>query len=231
MPMNELCKIFKDHLTQENFFKHYEIYFEELKELKKRKIKKILEQQYQLESLGEMLKDMKGLEEKNKVLLKEKTAKEHNNSHLWITINPQPEIKLCDFIKKIKKLVERKIFTNYLYVLEQRGKTEEEQGKGFHAHILAKRNLNYKPFKTHECIRNTCKTLVKNHKDNRTINIQNIGEEFAEDKKEYILGTKTGEEKDIKQQIDIIWRKNNNLNKYYNDGKTTNEENFSQENL
>jgi hypothetical protein len=194
------------------------MFIEEKKEMTKRKIRKILEQQYQLESLGDMLKELKKLEESNKVLLKEKTAEEHNNSYLWITINPKPEIKLVDFIKKIEKLVKRKIFTNYLYVYEQRGKTEEEQGKGFHAHILAKRNLNYKPFKTHECIRNTCKTLVKNHKDNSTINIQNIGEEFAADKKEYILGEKTGEEKDLKQQIDIIWRKNNNLKKYYNDG-------------
>jgi hypothetical protein len=217
-PLNKLIRIFKDNLDDNNFLKHYEMFIEEKKEMTKRKIRKILEQQYQLESLGDMLKELKKLEESNKVLLKEKTAEEHNNSYLWITINPKPEIKLVDFIKKIEKLVKRKIFTNYLYVYEQRGKTEEEQGKGFHAHILAKRNLNYKPFKTHECIRNTCKTLVKNHKDNSTINIQNIGEEFAADKKEYILGEKTGEEKDLKQQIDIIWRKNNNLKKYYNDG-------------
>ncbi len=231
MPMNELCKIFKDHCSPEEFFKHYELYFEERKELKKRKIRKILEQQYHLETLGEMMKDVKKLEEKNKVLLKEKTAKEHNNSHLWITINPKPDIKLNDFITKIEKLVKRKIFTEYMYVLEQRGKTAEEQGKGFHAHILAKRNLNYKPFKTHECIRNTCKNLVKNAKCNKTINIQNIGFDFAEDKKEYILGTKTGEGKDEKQEIDIIWRKNNNLNKYYNGSQKTQETNLSQENL
>lgn len=227
MPLNELCEIFRKHCDPHLFHKHYELYFEERKELKKRKIRKILEQQYILESLGEMMKDVKKLEFKNQVLLKEKTAKEHNNSHLWITVNPKPSIKLNDFINKIEKLVKRKIFTEYMYVLEQRGNTEEDQGKGFHAHILAKRNLNYKPFKTHECIRNTCKHLVKNKKCNKTINIQNIGSEFAEDKKEYILGEKLGEGKDEKQEIDIIWRKNNNLNKYYNGSTQTQEKSDS----
>lgn len=224
--MNDLVKIFRDTLSDEDFFKHYQLYIDEKQELMKRKIRKVQEQMYQLETLGKTFQEIKKLETKNTHLLKEKTAKEHNNSHLWITINPMPSVKLIDFKKKIEKLVARKIFTEYLYVYEQRGKTEDDAGKGFHAHILAKRNLNYKPFKTHECIRNTCKSLVKNKKCNKTINIQNIGYDFAEDKREYILGEKTGDGKDQKQQIDIIWREKNNLNKYYNDGsEKTKEEN------
>jgi len=55
-------------------------------------------------------------------------------------------------------------------------------------------------------------------KDKRVLNIQLIGEEFAEDKRIYILGqNKTGEGKSVKQTIDQYWRKKNNLNSTYKD--------------
>ena len=88
-------------------------------------------------------------------------------------------------------------------------------GKGFHCHLLCKRNLNYKPFRVSQCIQNTCKDLIKNPKDNKLLNIQHIGEDFAADKIIYMLEQKTGEGKDQKQLIDKIFREKNNLNIVY----------------
>ena len=85
--------------------------------------------------------------------------------------------------------------------------------------FLTKRNLNYKPCKVAVCVRNTCKSLVSNPKCNNLVNVQFCGENWAEDKKEYILGKKKGEGKDIKQDFDKIWREKNNLKEYYKDAK------------
>lgn len=200
---------------------HIDLYFDELEALKRRKMRKILEQQYYLETLGDFMKNMKKIEEKNHKKKKIVTAKAHNNQYCFITINPKPTVKLVDFQKKMEKLVNRSIFTGGMYVLEQRGDTKETAGKGFHCHMLCTRNLDYKPFKVASCIKNTCKTLC-NVKDSRLCNIQHIGDEFYIDKREYILGhNKTGENKSKKQDIDIYWRKKNNLSQYYKDAKNT----------
>lgn len=201
---------------QSDYNKHTDLYLEELKELKKRKFRKILEQEFQLETLGEFQKGLNQIIQGNKQLLKERTSKLHNNGWIWITINPKPSITLDYFRKKVEKLVNRNLFTEVCYVYEQRGTTLKESGKGFHAHILAKRNLDYKPFKVAQCIQNTCKTLVKNVKNNNLLNIQHIGEDYKKDKMDYILGEKTGDGKDQKQLIDIQWRKKHNISIYYN---------------
>ncbi len=195
------------------------LYFDELKDLKRRKIRKILEQQYKLETLGEFYKETRKIENKNAQQLKVETAKAHNNLFLFITINPKPDIPFDVFAKKMDKLVNRNIFQDGIYVYEQRGSTKEDAGKGFHCHMLCTRNLNYKPTKVVSCIKNTCKSLC-NVKDKRLLNVQLIGEEFMKDKREYIMGhNKTGEGKSVKQDIDKYWRKKNNLKEYYKDAK------------
>ena len=66
-----------------------------------------------------------------------------NYTHIFLTINPPPTLSLNDFQKLIKNTLttskgSKLWIEGYLYVLEQRGETEEEQGKGFHTHILIK---------------------------------------------------------------------------------------------
>lgn len=212
-----LFKLLKEHYADTAMF-HTVVkeYYDELGELRKRKMKKLLEYEYQLETLGDSYKSMKLLEGSYKEQLKVKTATLHNNLYCWITINPKPTVPFLKFFEKVQKLVKRSIFTDVLYVYEQRGVDMETLGKGFHTHILAKRNLNYKPSKVAKNIRNSCKQLVGDINSNNQVNIQFIGDEYAADKKEYILGVKTGDGKDIKQQMDIIWRQKNNLKVYYN---------------
>lgn len=216
---NSLLQTIQTHLANspELMQEENKMYFEELKDLRRRKYRKILEQQYYLGTLGNFYSDMLKIEKKNAQEKKLMTAKAHNNLFLFITVNPKPDTPFEEFKKKMEKLAKRNIFTNALYVYEQRGKTEEDAGKGFHCHMLCQRNLNYKPTKVVSCIRNTCKSLC-NVKDSRVLNIQLIGEEFMKDKRAYILGhNKTGEGKSVKQDIDTYWRKKNNLNPVYND--------------
>ena len=103
---------------------------------------------------------------------------------LFITINPRPDIKLEEFHKCIKKFISKVWIEDYIYVMEQRGVTEEESGKGFHAHALI-----WKPDskKSHEVIRET-KNTFKNicSIDNpQILNIQNCKEEDIDKRKNY----------------------------------------------
>ncbi len=219
---NSLLQLIATHYkdSPESMQEEMQLFFEEKKDLRRRKFRKILEQQYKLGTLGNYYKEMLKIENTNKDQMKIMTAKAHNNLFLFITVNPKPEIPFDDFKKKMEKLVNRNIFTDGLYVYEQRGSTKEDAGKGFHCHMLCTRNLNYKPTKVVSCIKNTCKSLC-NVKDSRVLNIQIIGEEFAKDKRQYILGhNKNGEGKSVKQDIDEYWRKKNNLNSYYKDAQT-----------
>ena len=198
----------------EKFLEMQTLYHQEMADLTKRKMRQILEQNYKLDTLGELYTGMKKLIDENDQKLKVKMALDHNNGYLWITINPKPEIKFDVFRKKIEKLVNRKLFTRVEYAFEQRGNTEDDI-HGWHCHILGLRNLNYKPYKCKQNIKNTVKSLVGNVESDHQVNIQVIGEDFAKDKEQYFKGLKTGEGKDAKQIVDRIWRKKEGLQPFY----------------
>lgn len=166
--MSKLLKLMHETNSEnlEEWHKYNKIYLEEKSEMTKRKFRKILEQEFQLETLGKFQTGLKKIIKDNNLKLKEQVAIENNNGYIWIIVNPKLKIEFEYFRKKIEKLVDRKLFVDVCYVFEQRGTNIEESGKGFHAHILAKRNLNYKPTKCKACIQNTCKDLVGNLKNN-----------------------------------------------------------------
>lgn len=155
-----------------------------------------------------------------KIELKKQQSILHNNGYLFITVNPKPEINLEAFRQFIAKISKKTCFEGSLYVLEQRGTMENNNlGKGFHAHILCSRNLNYKPTKCRTNVINSCKKMVGNIYNEHQLNIQIIGKEFAKDKKDYIIGIKTGSGKDEKQNADVVWRKHQNIEKFYEIGQ------------
>lgn len=211
-----MSKLLKLMATQspDGFAKYLTLYKCELDELTKRKMKKILEQEFQLQSLGTFHSGLADIIQDNALAIKELNAKRNNNGYVFITINPRPDVSFLIFRKKIEKLVNRKMFLKYLYVYEQRGTSNTDAGKGFHAHILAQRSLDYKPSWVEKNIKNTCKGLCDVN-NNKLLNIQKIGEDFARDKKIYIMGqNKNGEGKNQKQQLDIIWRNNLGIPSY-----------------
>ncbi len=201
------------------FNKYNQLHLEESDELMRRKFRKILSQEYELERMGLFAKEMHILEAQNQVLLKQKKAIKKHNSHLFITINPKPAVPLQQFMVIVHKIAKKTCFENILYVFEQRGTIANcDIGKGFHCHMLVQRNLNYKPTKCITNVQNSLTKIVKSVKDRHLLNIKVIGPEFALDKKDYILGTnKEGEEKELKQQADIKWRETESIYAFYGD--------------
>lgn len=136
---------------------------------------------------------------------------------LFITVNPRPDVDFKTFHKSIKKYLSKVWIDNYIYVLEQRGTNMEELGRGFHSHILL---WKCDGKKSHEVIRET-KNTFKNicSVDNPSVlNIKNCKEEDIDKRKNYMLGDKSIEHdpsKQVKQEMDIIWRQNIGIEKYY----------------
>lgn len=191
-------------------------YNNEKEELLKRKMKKILNQEYQLEQLGPLYNKLKSLENTNEKRLKEKLAEKNNNAWFWATINPKNDISFEKFRKVIEKIAKYSCFAGCVYTYEQRGTLEEDNlGKGFHAHMIMKRNLNYKPKDLEAKLRRGCKSIVGNILNNHQVNTAKIGYDFAGDKYKYITGSKKLEKQD-KQIADRIFRKNRKLKSIYN---------------
>nr|QNG40987.1 hypothetical protein [Pygoscelis antarcticus]QNG40989.1 hypothetical protein [Pygoscelis antarcticus]QNG40991.1 hypothetical protein [Pygoscelis antarcticus]QNG40994.1 hypothetical protein [Pygoscelis antarcticus]QNG40996.1 hypothetical protein [Pygoscelis antarcticus] len=136
-------------------------------------------------------------------------------SHLFITVNPPPTLSLNDFLNQISKTMTKNWIDSYLYVIEQRGENETDIGKGVHTHILLKLTKHKKQSEITREIKNTWKKVldVDNY---HILNIKYIDDLEQKRKQNYILGTKTESVKHLKQAYDIIYRKNNKLQKYYN---------------
>jgi len=138
--------------------------------------------------------------------------------YLYLTINPKPSIKFKDFQKKIQRTLQSKLFADHLAVYEQRGTPEKDLGRGFHAHILFKRHTPLNEGLPPTNLKRNLKDSYKNICDTSNpeiFNIQFIGQDFARDKKEYILGVKTAEGKAEKQTGDSQWRLDNSIEPYY----------------
>ena len=162
--MSKLIEIYladlNKHASVERRLETMKVLREAENEFEKTLIKKVLKMEYDTESLGEKYIKIRKYEKELISKKKEMTAVEHNNGYCFITISPKATVELAKFKKQVEKAVARNMFESYLYVYEQRGKTIEEKGKGFHAHILVKRNLNYKPSKVVSNLQNTFKDMT-----------------------------------------------------------------------
>lgn len=201
----------EDYSIKEDYINLFD---ETIKEFDKTLLKRVMKLEYEAETLGEKYKNIKQYEKELKEKKQELVSKEHNNGYCFITINPPDDVSLKVFKTAVEKLVARNIYTESIYVYEQRGSSSEDMGKGRHCHLLCKRNLMYKPSKVAELTKNTLKNIV-DVKNPALLNIQHIGEEYAKDKIEYITGEKTGDGKDQKQEIDIPWRESEGLEAFY----------------
>lgn len=188
---------------------------EEFKKFVALKLRQNYNMKYELELLGEPLRELKAENDELKMKLKEKIAKDNHNQYVFITINPKPDVSFETFKDTCIKYGQRKMFSKTWLVFEQRGSTEEEMGKGFHAHLEAVRNLEYKPSQIVRNTENTFKNIVDMKVKKHTLTIQHHGEDYHKDKMEYIEGVKTGEGKDEKQIMDVKFREKNNLNVCY----------------
>jgi len=155
-------------------------------------------------------------QERYKHLKKCEEIKE-NSKYVFLTINPNQYITLTDFINKINKLMSKKWITNYLYVLEQRGETVLELGKGFHFHLILEKPTT-KPYA--HMLRELANSAnsVCDTSNFHFFNLKSISQEECERKIVYITGRKADEAKHLKQDMDILWRQQNNIKSFYNVG-------------
>jgi hypothetical protein len=137
---------------------------------------------------------------------------ELNKEWYFLTINPRPDITLKEFMKTILKAMTKVWIKYYIFVIEQRGENEDELGKGFHTHIIFNKGIKHCKVVTE--MANTFKKMCDTS-NFHLFNLKNIGDEEKIRKIEYITGTKKDEVKHLKQQMDIIYRKKENLKSYY----------------
>lgn len=212
--------LFKLLITSAELFPVYQAQRSKLLE---DKIKLILHQEYNLETLEgppgdpDIFRQFFNIEKLNRKRLQQKTADAHNNRYFFITINPPPTINLEVLMKKVEKYDQRVICVQNQWVFEQRGTDISSAGTGVHCHMLVERNLNYKPCKFKDYTRNAFKCLFKknDHLNNSLLNIKACCNDFCKDKIEYMTGAKTGEGKQEKQDIDIYWREKKNIKPFY----------------
>lgn len=141
----------------------------------------------------------------------------NKTKYIFLTINPNSQILFREFQRCIDKLMSKPWITNYLYVYEQRGESEAEVGKGFHFHAIIEKPTN----KSYQHMMRELSSTANKVCDTSNFhfyNVKNISEEEKERKIIYITGRKADIAKHAKQDMDIIFRKNNNLLSQYNVG-------------
>ena len=151
------------------------------------------------------------------------TQKKEPCTYFYITINPHPKIRFPEFRAKVTRFLESKLYADHLAVFEQRGTIlADTLGKGFHSHILLKRktpvNEGLPPSNIESKVRRSftnyvkkCGNCTSKLKCNHTLNFQSLGDSFAADKVEYLLGEKSLPGKPEKQLGDLEWRSDNKI--------------------
>lgn len=142
------------------------------------------------------------------VLRKEETV----GQYYFITICPYEDIKIEEFQKVMEKVLKKKWMKSYLYVYEQRQSEKEKPFTGIHVHMLVKRIEIAKSDVIRE-VYNTCKNIVGSK---QSIDVKLLKTQQDLDVRiNYLLGKKSTEEKQLKQEIDKIFRCQYGLEQYY----------------
>ncbi len=151
------------------------------------------------------------------------TAKPKQDHKPWVfvTVNPDPKknIELKTFRAKLEHFLKTTVFADHLAVLEQRGTTSEDNiGKGQHAHILFKRKTPLSEGLPPAQIRRQLKNSWRNYCDTTIdgpLDIQLQTDEEAFDNVQYMVGTKFAPGKAEKQEGDQHWRIQNDLPQFF----------------
>lgn len=139
--------------------------------------------------------------------------KRESSRYLFITINPHNMANDKAFMSASEKAFKKSWIKSFLYVIEQRGETEEELGKGFHLHAIVDKG----DYRLSHAIREFASTYGKYCDVNNPhcFNIVYCAEGHIPRRMNYILGKKNDEAKWKKQEMDIIYRKENGFKPYY----------------
>ena len=167
--------------------------------------------------IEESLPNINGLYNNIKGNFKELELNNLYGQYVFLSINPNPLITLKVFINTITKMMTKRWIQNYLYVYEQHGEDEEECGKNFHFKAIIEKPVN----KSYNHILRELTSTANKVCDSNSPEFFNIKRISTKDCRISVVDlteTKVYEENNQKQAINIIWRQQNNLKKYYNVG-------------
>jgi len=151
-------------------------------------------------------------DEKDKILFNklDRTLTEY----MFITINPKPNTSVKTMYDKSMKIFKSKCVSNYLMVLEQRGKSVSEVGTGLHTHfILQHKYRKYGELRKH--LQRLFGDIVGNDK-HICIRCCKTKQDVV-NRKNYMINQKEGEDKQIKQIWDKVFRQEWGIEDYYGD--------------
>lgn len=131
----------------------------------------------------------------------------------FITISPPPEANLIEFINATHRFMTLKVVKEGSYVFEQRGETEEEMGKTFHAHLLVTRRS--KPSAFNKELHRIFDNFFRELPTEEILNVENVENMEKSKVNRYINGEKYGQRKGKKAGIDKLWRKKLNIKDIY----------------
>lgn len=142
------------------------------------------------------------------LLIVEKAKKE---MFYFITINPITG-DFDVFKDKVTRLVKRPFLIDPIYAFEQRGKTMDEIGKGYHIHIISKKKKYTSPAELKKNIFSQFKDILGNVKH---IDIRVCPSDWYDDKIQYLKGIKWDDDKSASCDLNRVWRENLKLKTFY----------------
>lgn len=195
-------------MTNKKYFYDKKLKTEALRKVLLRKYESYIIDLIENEDEAELLPTLQKLREKEI-----KNDDKINSDFVFITISPVNTVDYIELIQYAEKFVKLKFIVNYCYVLEQRfsGVPDERHkklGDGMHMHFFIQKS-DYKP--SH--VRRDVKRIFAKIKCNIDVSFRyerDIDKTFN-----YILGSKKDEEKQKKQEQDVIWRLENKIKPFY----------------
>lgn len=155
--------------------------------------------------------------EKYSYLQKKETA-EGKAKYIFLTVNPNTERwTIQDFLIGMTKMMSKPWIEKYLWVIEQRGETPDEAGRGFHFHAIVEKPHN----KSFNHILREFKSSANRYCDTSKhsfFNVVYMGEAEKDRHITYITGRKADPAKHRKQDMDIIFRQKYGILSCYNVG-------------
>lgn len=136
----------------------------------------------------------------------------------FITLRPsnEHEHRFVDFKPMVFKYLERTMFINWMLAFEQKGKNNDEIGKGYHVHIIAECAKWCTKKKMINDTKRTWDKWLNGNVPDAFVQIDKIETEQEKKIKElYITGHKSDQHKQEAIATDIIWRSNVGLQPTY----------------
>lgn len=131
---------------------------------------------------------------------------------MFITLSPKNDTTVKTLYDKQTKFLKSTHVKDFLWVMEQAGRSTDEAGKNIHLHMLIKHTYKkYSKLKDHlkRLYGDVCGTeSAYNIKSCK--NVTDVSNRIT-----YMIGDKEGEDKQGKQKIDKIWREQWNILDYY----------------